>query len=255
MVCIILDHTATMWLYFLPIAQKMSATRCAPFWAESPSILWGDYLDFFPFHERARKCTTTALNSLTRFGIYLGILLTILYRDGVYLGITLGIAIIAVAAYYGMKQNGVVREGFQTEIVSPTLVTPDETPNLIGGIDVAGKPVADVIGQDRNAPTEANPFMNLLLNEIGKPAANVDTVARELSDTFQTRVYGDSGDVFQHNQNQRTWVTMPSTSIPNDRESFQNWLYRIPGRTCKEGNNAACRTGTENGNIPWLAAV
>lgn len=242
----------------------MSATRCATFWAESPSVLWTNYLDFFPFHERARKCTTTALNSFTRFGIYLGILLAMLYRDGVYLGITLGIAAIALAAYYGMKQKGVIREGFQAEIVSPTLITPsDRTPNLIGGIDIAGNPVADVIGQtDRTMPTGPNPFMNLLLNEIKAnppkpPAARIDTpeMARKMSDEFQTRVYGDSGDVFQHNQNQRIWVSMPSTSIPNDRESFQNWLYRVPGRTCKEGNSEACRTGTENGNIPWLSAL
>lgn len=242
----------------------MSATRCAPFWTETPAILWTEYSDFFPFHTRARKCTTTALNSLTRFGIYLGILLAIMYRDTIYLGITLGIAAIALAAYYGMKQKGVIREGFQTEIVSPTLImSPGGTPNLIGGIDVSGKPVADVIGQnDRTLPTGPNPFMNLLLDEIKTnptkpPAANIDTpaMARQMSDEFQNRVYGDSGDVFQHNQNQRTWISMPSTSIPNDRESFQNWLYRVPGRTCKEGNNSACRTGTENGNVPWLSAL
>jgi hypothetical protein len=104
--------------------------------------------------------------------------------------------------------------------------------------------------------------MNLLVNEIKSnptkpPAANIDTpaMARKLSDEFQTHVYSDSGDVFQRNQNQRAWISMPSTSIPNDRDSFQNWLYRIPGRTCKEGNTSVCRTGTENGNIPWLSAA
>lgn len=241
----------------------MSATRCAPFWAEMPSILWSDAMDFYPFHERARKCTSTALNSLTRFGIYLGVLLAVLYRNGAYLGISIGLAAIAVAAYYGMKQKGAVREGFQSEIVSSTIISPSGTPNLVGGIDVAGKPVADVIGQtDRSLPTGPNPFMNLLINEIKTnptkpPAANVDTpaFARQFSDEFQTRVYGDSSDVFQRNQNQRAWVTMPSTSVPNDRDSFQNWLYRVPGRTCKEGNMSACRTGTESGNVPWLAAV
>ena len=242
----------------------MSATRCAPFWAETPSILWTEYRDFFPFHARARKCTTTALNSLTRFGLYLGILLAVLYRDGVYLGITLGMAAIALAAYYGMSSKGVIREGFKTEIVSPTLAfTHVGTPNLVVASDFAGRTVADVIGQtDRTMPTEANPFMNLLVNEINTnptkpPAANIDTpaMARKLSDEFQTHVYSDSGDVFQRNQNQRAWVSMPSTSIPNDRDSFQNWLYRIPGRTCKEGNTSVCRTGTENGNIPWLSAA
>ncbi len=189
-----------------------------------------------------------------------------------YLGITLGICILAVAAYYGMKQRGVVREGFASEgvvggkntIVSPTLFTMPGTPipALIGGEDVANLPVADVIGAGpRTQPNEPNPFMNILVNEVKDnplkaPAATIDTpeMGRKLSDEFQTRVYGDPSDVFQHTQNQRTWVSMPSTSVPNDRDSFQNWLYRTPGRTCKEGNNSVCRTGTEGGVVTWLGA-
>lgn len=229
-------------------------------------ILWEDAGDFFPFHARARKCSTTALNSLTRFGLYLGVLLTILCRNGAYLGISLGLLVLSIAAYYGMKDKGILREGFVNEIVGPTLfksVNTEGAPNLVGGIEVAGKPVADVIGTvDRTLPTGPNPFMNLLIHEIKDnpqkpPAVNVDTpeMARAFSDMEQTRLYGDSTDVFQHTQNQRTWVVQPNTSIPNDQESFQNWLYRVPGRTCKEGNNAVCRTGTEGGSIPWLSAA
>jgi hypothetical protein len=250
----------------------MSATRCAPFWAESPRVLFETPTDFFPFTAESKKCTATALNSLTRFGIYLGILLSLLKWNGMYLGITLGICILAVAAFYGMKQRGVVREGFadaasaatKNTIVSSTLFTMPGTPvpALIGGEDVANLPIADVIGQGpRTQPNEPNPFMNILVNEIKdnplkQPAAMIDTPAmgRKLSDEFQTRVYGDPSDVFQHTQNQRTWVTMPSTSVPNDRDSFQNWLYRTPGRSCKEGNNAVCRSGTEGGVVSWLGA-
>ena len=59
--------------------------------------------------------------------------------------------------------------------------------------------------------------------------------------------------MFQHTQNQRTWIVQPSTSIPNDQGSFANWLYRVPGRTCKEGNGAVCHSGSEGGHIPWLS--
>lgn len=243
----------------------MSASRCPPFWAEEPSILATSASDFFPFSEQAKTCTATALNSLTRFGIYFGILLAVLYRNGIYLGVSLGLAILSVAIYYGMKSKGSLREGFQNTIVAPTLIHAPgtSTPNLIGGKDVADKPVADVIGTaDRTVPTDANPFMNLLVNEIKSnptkpPAINVDTpeTAREFSNVFQTRMLGDPTDVFQHNQNQRTWVTQPSTSIPNDRNSFQNWLYRIPGRTCKEGNNSVCSPGTDGGTVTWISGV
>lgn len=245
----------------------MSSERCSPFWAESPSVLWEEFLDFFPFHTAAQKCTSTALNSLTRFGIYLGILLSILYWNGAYLGLSLGIAAIGMAAYYGMKGKGTLREGFaDNTVVSPTLIripnTSDSLPNVVGGMEVAGMPVDDVIGRtDRTLPTGQNPFMNVLLNEIQDfptkpPAVNVDTpeMARTMSNTFQTRMYGDPHDVFQHTQNQRTWVVQPSTSIPNDRDSFQNWLYRVPGRTCKEGNNSVCETATEGSPVTWLTS-
>jgi hypothetical protein len=240
----------------------MSASQCAPFWAESPSILWTEWNDFYPFHESARICTSTALNSLTRFGIYLSIVLSLLYRSGAYMGLALGLATIAVAAYYGMKQKGSLREGFESTLVTPTLAV-NKTPNLIGGVAAADKPVADVIGvSERTGPSGTNPFMNALVTEIKDnptrgPAQDITTPAarRAYSDLFQTNLYGDPTDVFQHNQNQRTWVAQPSTSIPNDRESYQNWLYRVPGRTCKEGNNAACRTGTEGGSVTWLSAM
>ena len=261
----------------------MSATRCAPFWVEKPNILWEEPTDFYPFHPTAQKCTSTALNSLTRFGIYLGILLSLLRLNVMYLGLTVGIAVITVAAYYGMKSQGKVREGFANKgkdlkekekekeqektIVAPTLIHipntfGDKDEIILGGDDLVDVPVNDVIGKtDRTIPTGPNPFMNLLINEIKDnpnkpPALNIDTpeMARNLSDKFQTPIYNDPGDVFQHTQNQRTWVVQPNTSIPNDRDSYQNWLYRVPGRTCKEGNNAACRTGTEGSAVTWLAS-
>jgi len=242
----------------------MSALRCDPFWVDSPRVLLDRYYDFFPFSESARICTTTALNSMTRFGIYLSLLLTIVHRSPAYMFLSLGIAVLAIAAYFGMKQRGILREGFKNEIVGASLFTDPgmSSPNLVGGGDVANKPIADVIGTTtRTNPTAANPYMNVLVSEIldnpTKPmAASVDTpeMIRTLSDEFQTRMYGDPDDVFQHNQNQRTWITQPSTSIPNDQESFQNWLFRVPGRTCKEGNNAACRTATEGGSVTWLSS-
>jgi hypothetical protein len=190
--------------------------------------------------------------------------MALLYREPMYIGLGIGIAILAIAAFYGMKQSGIIREGFTT-IVTPTLESSDAGTalSIVGGEDVANRVVEDVVGvQDRTLPTSPNPFMNMLVHEIksnpGKaPAATVDTpeIARTLSDQFQTRMYGDSTDVFQRTQNQRTWYTMPSTSIPNDGDSFQNWLFRVPGRTCKEGNNAVCRSGTEGGVVTWMNAM
>jgi hypothetical protein len=262
----------------------MNATRCGTFWGENPLILAYGWKDFFPFSAAAQRCTATALNSFTRFGLYLGLVLALLYRTSAYLGIALGFAIISVAAYYGMKSQGKLREGFESPAIgfggAPSIfqgtleapktvvgVTFERTPGqpdtgLVGGVAAADKNLSDVIGiADRTYPTAANPFMNVLVNEVldnpGKPpAATVDTnrMARQLSDEFQTRMYGDPTDVYQHTQDQRVWAAQPITSIPNDQGSFANWLYRVPGRTCKEGNNAACFSATEGGVVTWLSA-
>jgi hypothetical protein len=101
--------------------------------------------------------------------------------------------------------------------------------------------------------------MNVLIDEIKynpkRPeAANIGgpVVKATLDDFFRVNWYSDPTDVFGKSQSQRQFVTMPASTIPNDRESYQNWLYKIPGKTCKEGGRDACVGGTDGGIIPWL---
>ena len=108
-------------------------------------------------------------------------------------------------------------------------------------------------------PSARNPFMNVLIDEYkykpkrAKAASVMDpSIQVTLDDFFRTEFARDPTDVFGRNQSQREFITMPSTSIPNDQESYQNWLYKIPGKTCKEGGRDACLPGTDGGAIPWL---
>lgn len=231
---------------------------CPVFWTEDPRILLQEAVDFFPFHKGAQQCTTTALNSFTRFGLYLGVLLAFLTKEWNYLLLGIGIAIVAAAAYHGMKSKGNLREGFSLVGTQSTPLDLGNFPEdgLVAGSDAADKYVNDVIGtKTRTQPTAANPFMNVLLTEIGDnpmrpPAENGEFLKRQFSAVFQG-VHGDPGDVFHKNQSQRIWAVQPITSIPNDQGSFQNWLYRTPGRTCKEGNTRACKAATEGGQLTW----
>jgi hypothetical protein len=103
--------------------------------------------------------------------------------------------------------------------------------------------------------------MNVLVDEVKyrptrAPAKSVmdPSVKITLNDFFKTEFNRDPTDVFGRNQSQRQFITMPSTGIPNDVDSYQKWLYKIPGKTCKEGNGAACLPGTDGGALPWLNA-
>ena len=120
--------------------------------------------------------------------------------------------------------------------------------------------IPSAIGSPWTEPTPANPFMNILLTDLKEPnkwrppvvTAFDPQSKQQLDDFFRIQWFSDPTDVFGKNQGQRQFYTMPSNSIPNDRKSYQEWLYKIPGKTCKEGNGAACLPGTDGSPVPWL---
>jgi hypothetical protein len=225
---------------------------CPPFWLNDPAVLIREASEFFPFTEHDMKCTASALNSFTRFGVYLGILLAVVRASPVWLAVGVAFAVFASGAWFYMGTRGSVREGFESSegngfatkapILDPREIITEYVPDVIG-----------LPPMDRTFPTPSNPFMNVLVTEIGDnptrpPAARIN---KNIEEYYQTIFARDPGDVFQHTQNQRNWVAMPSTTIPNDQGGFANWLYRVPGQTCKEGNMSQCFFNTGAEGIPW----
>lgn len=112
---------------------------------------------------------------------------------------------------------------------------------------------------DYTLPAARNPFMNILLDEYKynptRPTAapvSDPLVKTTMDDFFRVQWFSDPTDVFGKNQDQRQFISQAVTSVPNDQKSFQEWLYLIPGKTCKEGNPAACLPGTDGSPITWL---
>ena len=88
-------------------------------------------------------------------------------------------------------------------------------------------------------PTKDNPFMNVLMTDIinnpTRPKAcslSNSNVKQEATSYFNKGLYRDVGDVFTNMASDRQYYTNPSTTIPNDRETFGKWLYQN-GPTCK----------------------
>jgi hypothetical protein len=138
----------------------------------------------------------------------------------------------------------------------------DKAQGITGTGSADATAIYDVIGganaYPMTLPTAKNPFMNVLIDEIKyhpkRPmAASIfdPSVKVALDDFFRTEFHRDPTDVFGRSQSQRQFIAMPSTSIPNDQKSFQEWLYKTE-RTCKEGNRRACLPGTDGGALPWL---
>jgi len=129
----------------------------------------------------------------------------------------------------------------------------------IGMAEVDASPYSGSSLPDYTPPTSRNLFMNVLLDEIkynpDRPeAATVGnpSVKQTMDDFFRIQWFSDPTDVFGKNQGQRQFVTQPSTTVPNDQGSFADWLYKIPGKTCKEGGRPACIAGSAGSSLPWL---
>jgi len=127
------------------------------------------------------------------------------------------------------------------------------------GFEVEGSHLEKITSTTANA---RNPFQNVMVDDYKYAptrAAAPDITSTEskveLDSMFRTQWYSDPTDVYGKSQSQRMFVTQPNTTVPNDQESYQNWLYKVPGKTCKEGNYDACYAGTGGAVIPWLDAV
>jgi hypothetical protein len=225
---------------------------CDPFFWEQPSVLVGGAWWRRWSRTRSASCASEMVNEIAAvylFTAFVGLVLSVSIGYVYAIPVAMGIATLYLIPAFltlfeiqSLKDCSDTREAFEN--VQPN---PDD-----GLARTAARPLV-------TSPTAANPFMNVLIDEIKynptRPeAADVGSpaVADSLDAFFRVQWSSDPTDVFGRTQSQRMFVTQPATSIPNDQESYQNWLYRIPGKTCKEGGREACLAGTDGGPIPWL---
>jgi hypothetical protein len=95
-------------------------------------------------------------------------------------------------------------------------------------------------------PTKDNPFMNPNTTEYNNSdppmACNVDDVdiKENMTKEFNKDLYRDIDDLWERNNSQRQFYTVPNTQIPNNQTEFAEWLYKIP-ETCKEDQEKCLR--------------
>ena len=152
------------------------------------------------------------------------------------------------------------KEHFVNGGSAPNSVQPNGVIDPYGTVEVDAAPYSGPSFPDYTPPTSKNLFMNVLLDEYkynpdrpeAAPVGN-PSIKQTMDDFFRVHWFSDPTDVFGKTQNQRQFVTQPSTTVPNDQGSFANWLYKIPGKTCKEGGRDACLAGTDGAAMPWLS--
>ena len=194
------------------------------FWSNDIEILYrGDKLaEFFPNKEMTMS---EILNSLVRASFYLSTFLFVLKRNFNMYFIFIGTVLLT----YAVHTFGEKKEPFFPEM------------------DRILKPKKAVY------PTKNNPFMNTLLTDyetnpnrfVPENITEDEYLKQDIENKFNHNLYQDVGDIWNKNNSQNRFYTMPNTSIPNKQKDFAQWLYNR-GPTCKEQNGYQCYANLYN---------
>lgn len=185
-----------------------------PFWSKDYKILFqmSRLKEFVPTSDMT---VSEKLNAVSRFLILAGILLYFIFQDYLFMYIPL----IGLALVYYVNLNS----------------SSNDNSNQEGG--------NRTIDDNCVKPTKDNPFMNVLMsdNPSRQSACNIDDpkVKKDMETMFSHGLYRNVNDIWDKNNSQRQFYTNPSTTVPNDRESFMKWCYSTP-YVCKDGDQKAC---------------
>lgn len=192
-------------------------------WFRNPMHLFAKnkVLTFWPL---AKQNPVERLNAATRFVLYAIAVLYLINRDVrvVYLGMTV-ILVMATMFIVGGVKEGMRPAAFVEEGAAYSFNN-------------------DLCTQ----PTKDNPMGNVLLNEFTdnpkRPAACFyPTVKDKVKGFLSQNVPTDQADIYSsRNQSFRAFYSTPSTTIPNDQESFARAAYgSVFDKTCRN-NDGSC---------------
>lgn len=172
------------------------------------------------------------LNAITRFFIYLGVILALVTLNYKYVFFGIVACLLSVAINEFENQKNARAEKFL-----------DENDLAIHDNKVCARPTLD------------NPFMNPNRLEASSNSAlpaqacntNKAGVQANVEANFDAKFFKDVNDVWGRNASQREFYTVPSTILGGDQAGFAKWLYGT-GPTCKEGNGLSCFNRLPNVN-------
>lgn len=199
-------------------------------WYKDPYHLFtiDNYVKFLP---EKGMTFVQQLNSIVRFSIYFSVIIFILQQN---INIFMLPIIICIFTYF-IYTFDLQKKNNQDSFLQKNNLKKDKFTNEIC-----------------TAPTQDNPFMNVLMNEYSenptrKKACNLSNpeIKKQTQKYFDAKLYRNVGDIFSKESSDRQWVTNPITSIPNDQKKFAEWCWG-GNKTCKEGNGNQCYTNTFN---------
>jgi hypothetical protein len=206
----------------------------SPFWFKNMNVLYdkNHILEIFPAKEYdiVRK-----LNAIFRFSIYYSIIIYLYKRNYNIFAVPL---ITGLITYFIWSKNSDIQNYLtKTELMNDTYKNyPHHHTNTINDYN-----------SKCNLPTKHNPFMNTSFIDVAankplpKSCVSYESkgIQREIENIFNDGLYKNYTDVFDKENSQRQFFSVPGREGIPDMNSFAKWLYKTPS-TCKEGNGISC---------------
>jgi hypothetical protein len=211
-------------------------------WFEDANNLFNknNFFDIIPLVDMTFE---EKINSITRFSIYLSIILIIFTGNlnNLYIPIS---AILLFYLVYIFKPK--YKESFNTNTNANNADNNNNENSInidstepINKTNAVIEPVIEDLSNCRK-PTKDNPLMNLQIKDFSKSAhqracnINNDEIKETIDNSFDDKLYLNTEVVYNTKFNQRNFYTMPNTRSYADQGSFANWLYNTPV-SCAEG--------------------
>lgn len=215
------------------------------FWAQDISVLY-DYSKLSYFFPSKTMTLNEKMNAIVRLSVYISMILFVYNKKPKYILIVLFSLILTYIIVEYQSEDSKKEEDLRVEALTNNID--------LHNFKTYREARLKEMNKEEVGPTEGNPFGNVTFvdyidNPDRGPAKDINdpNVKKEVDSYFNKHLYSNVTDIFAKMNSQRQFYTMPSTEIPNDRESYQNWLYGEGalnsgyGKTCKEDQNACYR--------------
>lgn len=187
-----------------------------PAWYDDVGVLYAKYDDFFP---RPDHSDAERLNAFVRLMAYASLAAFLVRFDVKYLVIGTIVSAVATLAFKNSTMYMARPEPFAN--VRPSTVQKNK--------------------QRCTRSTPENPYSNMTIGTLisdptRAPACSYDdpSVAADIRSNFNRGLYRNLEDVYEVENSQRQFYTMPVTTSAPDTIAFAEFLYGSRGKTCKE---------------------
>jgi len=182
------------------------------FWLNDLTVLfnWNSLLEIIPY---TNMNINSKLNAVFRLSIYFSLIMFVLKKNYRYLVIILIVGILTI----------IVNKNY-------TKLNIENNNGPLNIINIDSNDNSDAKGC--KLPTPKNPFMNPTFQDykdgnLMKSCHSYDnSVVRSMEEEyFNNDLYRDVSDIFNKENSQREFYTMPVNSIINDSIKFAEWCY------------------------------